>query len=109
MLAKKSSKKEVLDSFATVLAQERAKLKKQEQKKRRVIEEDSDSDSDVSINVIENPTKEEKWEQVTKTLKGKKLKKRKVTLDEPMPEEQAFLEQTLQAEDESSISSKESN
>ena len=51
MLAKKSSKKEVLDSFATVLAQERAKMKKQEQK-RRVIEEDSDSDSDISINVL---------------------------------------------------------
>ena len=42
-------------------------------------------------------------------LKRKKLKKRKVSLDETMPEEQALLEQTLQAGDESSYSSKESN
>ena len=63
----------------------------------------------MSINVIENSTKEEKWEQLTKSLKGKKVKKRNFTLDELMPEEQAFLEQTLQAEDESSVSSNESN
>ena len=63
----------------------------------------------MSVNVIENPIEEEKWEYVTKALKGKKRKKHKITLNEPMLEEEAFLKQTIQAEDESCVNTNNTN
>jgi hypothetical protein len=53
MLAKKSSKKKVLDLYATAINRELAKLEKKKSSKRKAREEsDSDSDSEHSVNVI---------------------------------------------------------
>ena len=57
LLARSSSKKKILESYATVIQSEQAKLAKRQTNKRKKSDETSDgeSDDDMSIQVIEPP------------------------------------------------------
>ena len=73
LLARKSSKKKVLDLYATAIKKEKAKLAAKEKKMKAVImESDEESDSDASICVIE-PVKEKTDKKRKETTKEDNL------------------------------------
>ena len=76
MLAKKSSKKKVLDLYATAVKREQAKLaKKSSKRKKREESSDSDSDSDMSANLIVCPARPKKKASVLKNRASAKARK----------------------------------
>jgi hypothetical protein len=82
LLAKQSSKKKVLDLYATAIEREQAKLAKRSKKRREAVLSDSDSD-DMSVNVITTPKTKTR---VKSCLKGKVSK----TSSELTAEETAY-------------------
>ena len=55
LLARTSSKKKVLDLYATAIEKEQAKLAKKANKRKKLKESDNESDSDMSVQLIESP------------------------------------------------------
>ena len=84
LLAKKSSKKKVLDLYATAVKREQAKLAKKSAQKRK--EPDSDSDTDMSVNAI----------SAAKPRVKSILKKKKKTKNADVPDEETAYQKRFQ-------------
>ncbi len=95
LLACNSSKKEVLEMYATALAREQAKLAKQAKKRKQCSNNDAESDSDMSVDVMEVIPPPPKKPAL------KKANKKKVSFSEKTAEEEAFLKQIQAASSES--------
>ena len=112
-LARKTSKKEVLDLYASVLAKETAKYNesaKTRKRKQAEPEEDS-SDSDESFHVIDVDQDSKKPAAVSFKLTEKTVKKKKKTKKSPSEtteEEREFLKRVNQMEDKESEEESES-
>jgi hypothetical protein len=92
-LAKKSSKKKVLDMYATAIKCEQKKMQKQiaKRKAREVANSNSESDSDVSLHNIEPP-------KSSKTLTKSKTHTDERTLKSVARKKRAQKSETLQEE-----------
>ena len=58
LLSKKSSKRKVLDMYASVIKREQSKLDKKSNKRKKAIQPDSDSEDEMSVNVISTHKKD---------------------------------------------------
>ena len=58
LLSKKSSKRKVLDMYASVIKREQSKLDKKSNKRKKAIQPDSDSEDKMSVNVISTHKKD---------------------------------------------------
>jgi hypothetical protein len=114
-MAKRSSKKELLDLYASVIAREQTKYnmahKKKAAVKRKVLlseSEEDNSDSDESFHLIKKSKKKTKVQLVSET--AKQDKRRKNPSNEPTAEEKdclkqiAHLEETYESSDKSGSS-----
>jgi hypothetical protein len=70
LLAKTSSKKKILEMYASVIKREQAKLdgSKKPEKRQKIVSTKSESDDEMSVQVICAPQKKSKKETTIKTL-----------------------------------------
>ena len=108
MLAKGSSKMEVLALYENAVKREKKKLVKSAKKHKAVILEgsdSSDSDSDLSVQVIERPAVVKKrkvtFNEMREQLQDSLAKRERARLEREatLPEEQAFLAKVVQMEE----------
>ena len=81
LLARSSSKKKILESYATAIQREQNKLaKKANKRKKNAQNSEGESDDDMSVEVIESPVKIRRSDKSQKTLNGV-LKNRTTSTD----------------------------